>query len=76
MKNSTICGIPVRIQYLDRADQTLIHGRFGDFTVIQRNLVAGWLRSRGNVVVGGNWTYIPVRGTLAPRTILAPTARA
>jgi hypothetical protein len=76
MKNSTICGIPVRIQYLDRADQTLIHGRFRDFSPIQRNLVAGWLSSRGNVVVGGNWTYIPVQGTLRPRTILTPNAKA
>jgi len=72
MKNPTICGIPVRIEYQPDADQTVIRGRFTDLTPIQRNLVAGWLSSRGNAVVGDNGMYIPVRGTLRPRTILTP----
>jgi hypothetical protein len=69
MKTS-ICGIPVKIQYIPRENQTLIHPRTQPLKIYQRELIQRWLESRGNTVVTGNWTYIPVQGQIAPMTLL------
>lgn len=66
-----ICGMPVRVQYLDRADQTQVH-LLRPVTEFQRDLVRGWLEHQGNVVIPGRWSYIAVEGELAdtrPRSI-------
>lgn len=65
-----ICGIPVKIQYLRSIDRTLIHPCTQNLKQYQRDLISGWLQSRGNTVVTGNWTYIPVQGQIAPMTLI------
>lgn len=62
--------MPVRVQYLDRADQTLIHVD-RPLTEFQRELITGWLLHRGNVVVPGRWSHITVRGPLNDSTLIS-----
>jgi len=63
MRRTYICGMPVRIHYLDRQDQTLIHIDRAH-TIFQRQLIADWLVASGNVVIPGRWTYVAVQGPL------------
>jgi hypothetical protein len=65
MKLTEICGIPVRLQFHPRVNQTLIFSRRSDkFTVTQKQLINDYLSSLGHEVLGQQWSYLPVRGTV------------
>ena len=59
MTRQYICGIPVRIRYLDRVNQTLVH-----CDSFQRQLVEDKLKLQGNVIIPGRWSYVAVQGRL------------
>lgn len=66
--NQTIVGIPVQIEQLDRL--TLITSKLAaELSPIQTRLITGWLRHKGNAVVGTSTAVIQVAGELAPGTI-------
>ena len=65
MKLTEICGIPVRLQFQHRLNQTLIFSRCdSSLTATQKQLINDYLIAQGHVVLGQQWSYLPVRGTV------------
>ena len=73
MKATTyICGVPLFIEHTGRL--TLITSKVAaELSPIQRRIITGWLRQKGNVVVHSDPGLIQVAGLLTPGTIATKT---
>ena len=69
MKATTyICGIPTYVESTGRL--TLITSKVAaELSPIQRRIITGWLKQKGNVVVHSDPGLIQVAGELRPGTV-------